>query len=347
MQHNDHETENVLACLPSPIFLVDQQQRVVYANSLALQHFGRSESSMCGRPIYEILPVQHFLGPSNWRARPVGEFNAHTRVYQYRFFPVDVNGKAETGIVILDITEQKQLQDQLIQAEKLSALGMLVSSMAHEMNTPLHGILAMAELILEESDPETIREYARDIAGYSKHAAAVVRELACYSHPASGDPELTIDLNERLDAAVKMVRRNPHFGDIQVIRDFRLLPGIRVRRCEIDQVFVNLITNAVQAMAGHGCLTLTTRANCSDVSASVTDTGGGISNAHLTQIFDPFFTTKDPDAGTGLGLSVVYTIVSKYDGRVSVDTEEGKGTTFTVHFPMMRSAHREANDGIA
>jgi PAS domain S-box-containing protein len=346
LYHKDHARENVLSSLPSPIFLVDEHLRVIYANSLALQHFGRSESCMEGRRIYEILPVpvekwnefvhvQTLWGTSHGRSSPCGEFNAHDRCYQYRLFPLGMQEKTETGIIISDITEKKQLQDQLIQAEKLSSLGRLVSSMAHEMNNPLHGILAMAELILEERNPANITEYAQDIVGYSKHAAAVVREFACYARPASTDRELAIDLNERLVAAVKMVRHSPHFGDIQIITDFRSLPAIRMRRCEIDQVFVNLISNAVHAMAGHGCLTLSTQTNSSDVLASVTDTGGGVSKAHLTQIFEPFFTTKDPDRGSGLGLSVVYTIVSKYEGRVSVDTEEGKGSTFTVHFPRM------------
>src|SRR5205823_12067964 len=114
-----------------------------------------------------------------------------------------------------------------------------------------------------------------------------------------------------------------------------------------DQVFVNLISNAAQAMAGHGCLTLTTRIDTNRIAASVSDTGSGIAKANLTRIFDPFFTTKDPGEGTGLGLSIVYNIVSKYEGTISVDSEEGKGTTFTVHFPVMKLGRKEAADGMA
>jgi two-component system NtrC family sensor kinase len=211
----------------------------------------------------------------------------------------------------------------------------------------MYGILATAEIILEETDPKKIREYAQDIVKYSEHVAAVVRSFACYARPASGDPKMEIDLNERLMEALKMVARNPQFGDIEVIKDFAALPPLWVRRSEIDQVFVNLISNAAQAMAGRGCLTLTTRIDTTRIAASVSDTGSGIPKANLTRIFDPFFTTKDPGEGTGLGLSIVYKIVSKYEGTVSVDSEEGKGTTFTVHLPVMKLGRKEAHDGMA
>jgi signal transduction histidine kinase len=219
--------------------------------------------------------------------------------------------------------------------------------MAHEINNPMHGILAMAEIILEETDPEKIKEYAQDIVAYSKHAATVVRDFACYARPASGDREIEIDLNERLLEAVKMVRRNPQFGDIEVVKDFAALPRLWVRRSEIDQVFVNLISNAAHAMAGHGRLTLRTRATPDCISASVIDTGTGIPKANLTRIFDPFFTTKDPGKGTGLGLSIVYKIVSKYEGTLTVDSQEGTGTTFSVHFPVVKAYQKEAPHGVA
>ena len=157
---------------------------------------------------------------------------------------------------------------------------------------------------------------------------------------------MEIDLNERLIEALKMVARNPQFGDIKVVKDFAALPPLWVRRSEIDQVFVNLISNAAQAMAGHGCLTLATRLDTDRIAASVSDTGSGIPKANLTRIFDPFFTTKDPGVGTGLGLSIVFKIVSKYEGTVSVDSEEGKGATFTVHLPVTKLGRKEAHDGM-
>ena len=354
-----HETEKILASLPSSILIVNGKYQIIYANAVASHHFGFANSPLVGHSLFEVLPIP----PDQWNRLTVdvpssgsapghllhdGEFEIHKRVYQYRLFPVALYGadEAQTGLVVSDITEQKQLQDQLIQAEKLSSLGTLVSGMAHEINNPMYGILAMAEIILEETDREKIKEYAHDIVEYSKHVAAVVRSFACYARPASRDQKIEIDLNERLMEALKMVARNPQFGNIEVIKDFAPLPPLWVHRSEIDQVFVNLISNAAQAMAGHGCLSLSTRVETNRITASVSDTGCGIPKANLPRVFDPFFTTKDPGEGTGLGLSIVYKIVSKYEGTVSVDSEEGKGATFTVHLPVMKLGRKEAHDGM-
>jgi signal transduction histidine kinase len=131
-----------------------------------------------------------------------------------------------------------------------------------------------------------------------------------------------------------MVRRDPAFGQIRVFKDFEPLPKFRAKRSEIDQIFVNMVMNAIQAMEGEGELSLATRSTGNAVLAEVTDTGCGIPPAIQTKIFDPFFTTKDPGKGTGLGLSIVYKIVSKYAGTVKVESEVGMGTRFLVQFPI-------------
>ena len=338
--------EKILASLPGAILIVNQDRQVAYATPLAQQHFGSDHSRLVGSLVYDVLP----LTASQWNSfmsggktftseagtrQSDGEFEIQKRVYQYRLFPVH-NGEREeqqTGIVIWDITEHKQLQDRLIQAEKLASLGTLVSGMAHEINNPVHGILGMAEIIVEEKDPEKIKEYAADIVNYSKHVAAVVSDMASYIRPAMHDGEVEIDLSERLGEALKMVRRNPRFGHVEVVKEFQPVPRLRARRTEIDQVFVNLISNAVQAMEGKGRLTLATRHQGNTITAQVSDTGCGIPKAVLNKIFDPFFTTKDPGKGTGLGLSIVYNIVDKYGGTIRVESEEGRGATFTIQFP--------------
>lgn len=224
----------------------------------------------------------------------------------------------------------------VIQTEKLASLGTLVSGMAHEINNPAQGILAIAELIMVEDDQTKIREYAKDIVSYSKHIATVVRDFACYARPNAQDEVVEIDLRERLGEAVKMVKRCPHFGQVEVVTQFRDVPRFRARRVEIDQVFVNLVSNAVQAMQGKGRLRLATCVQGEDVVAEVLDTGCGIPKAVLHKIYDPFFTTKEPGKGTGLGLSISYRIVKEHRGEISCESVHGGGTEFIVRLPVER-----------
>lgn len=131
-----------------------------------------------------------------------------------------------------------------------------------------------------------------------------------------------------------MVRRGPHFGHVSVVTDFMGDAIMRARKAEIDQVFVNLISNAAQAMNGRGELRLSTRVEGETLVVSIGDTGCGIPKSIQTKIFDPFFTTKEPGKGTGLGLSIVHRIVTKYGGAIAVESEDGQGTVFRIRFPL-------------
>jgi signal transduction histidine kinase len=267
------------------------------------------------------------------------ECEVGARIYRYRFFPVPSaeRSQAQFGIVLWDITEEKQFQSQLIQAEKLSSLGTMVSGMAHEINNPAQAILSMAELIQEEEDPGKVKEFASDIVGYARHVSNVVRDFASYARSTGHDAETEIDVAERLMEAVKMVRRGPHFGYVDVVTHFDASAFVRARKGEIDQVFVNLISNAAQAMDGAGRLTLTTAQEQGWIEVTIADNGPGIPAWALPKIFDPFFTTKAPGKGTGLGLSIVHQIVTKHHGTIAVDSIEGTGTSFRLRFPAMVS----------
>jgi signal transduction histidine kinase len=164
-----------------------------------------------------------------------------------------------------------------------------------------------------------------------------VRNFACYARPASRDGEIDLDVCERIVEALRLVQRCPQFGHVVVITEFQPTPRFRARRTEIDQIFVNLISNAVEAMSGAGQLTLRSSHRHDTITVSIQDTGCGIPPHLLGKIFDPFVTTKDPGKGTGLGLSIVYKIVAKYGGRIAVESDEGKGSTFTVEFPTTRA----------
>ena len=168
---------------------------------------------------------------------------------------------------------------------------------------------------------------------YARHVSTVVRDFASYARSTGRDGETEVDVAERLLEAVKMVRRGPHFGYVDVVTQFNTLAFIRASKGEIDQVFVNLISNAAQAMEGTGRLTLAIAQEADWVDVTITDTGPGIPASILPEIFDPFFTTKEPGKGTGLGLSIVHKIVTKHNGTITVDTTGRQGTTFRLRFP--------------
>ena len=339
-------THSLLASLPGAVLLCGRDLRVEYANDLAHRYFAPDGSSLLGHDLSQFLALTDVaterlaqewgaLTPEVARGLSERECEVAKRVYRYRFFPVAAREGAQyqLGIVLWDITEEKRLQDQLIQAEKLSSLGTMVSGMAHEINNPAQAILSMAELIQEEDDPGKVREFAADIVNYARHVSTVVRDFASYARSTGRDGETEVDVAERLLEAVKMVRRGPHFGYVDVVTQFNTLAFIRARKGEIDQVFVNLISNAAQAMEGTGRLTLAITQEADWVDVTITDTGPGIPASILPEIFDPFFTTKEPGKGTGLGLSIVHKIVMKHNGTITVDNTGSQGTTFRLRFP--------------
>jgi signal transduction histidine kinase len=339
--------DTIIASLPAGILIVNSSGRVIYANTLVKGHLQPSRPQLVGHDIVNIvvgpwirLPLELARAMQDRLRQWEGEVEAHGHTYRYRIFPVVINGGVhdQMGLLTWDVTEQRQLQEQLVQAQKLTSVGRLVFDVAHEINSPLQGILGIGEMLLDESDPGTIREYAQDILQCTNHIAAVVRELAVYARPASRDVETDVYLSERLVEAVKMVRRNACATGIEVLYQLAIVPPIRARRSEIDQILVNLISNAIQAMNGSGKLRIATELHAGTIRAHIADTGCGIPKHLLNSIFDAFFTTKEPGKGTGLGLSIVQRLVKKYHGTVNVQSEEQKGTTVTVEFPVLSSS---------
>ena len=341
------ETEAVLAHLPSGICIVNEDQVVVWATPVASRYLGPGHDTIIGRSLSELLPTEVVqwvrasdgLSPEHQSARPRmldHEFHLEQRVYRYRCAPTALRGGRRpcTCLVIWDVTQERRLQEQLEHAAKLAGLGTMLTGMAHEINNPSQAILGMAEQISEEAASDTIKGYALDIAGYAKHIAAVVRDFACYARSSSREGNVDVNLPQELTEAVRMVQRGPSFGKVEVVWQLEPIPTLRARRTEIEQLFINLVSNAVQAMKGTGRLTLSTRQEGQRTLVSVADTGCGIPESMLAKIFDPFFTTKDPGCGTGLGLNIATKFAAKYGGRIDVASKIGQGTTFTIEFPI-------------
>jgi PAS domain S-box-containing protein len=236
-----------------------------------------------------------------------------------------------------DVTEEQRLHEQLIQSEKLAGIGILASGVAHEINNPLSGIIGMAEASLEEEDISTIRSYLTDILNCGQRISEIVKGLRSYCRVAKQEEQNPIEMNDVLEESLKMVRLAVKTSSVEVVKKFQSIDKVVANLGEIQQVFTNLITNAFQAMDSQGGrLSLSTRSLRDSVEVKVSDNGMGVPQKYLSQIFDPFFTTKNPGEGTGLGLNIVYRIVTKYGGTIDVESKEGLGTTFTLRFPIRR-----------
>ncbi len=250
-------------------------------------------------------------------------------------------------IIGKEISEQRELQYRLLQSEKLAGIGTLASGIAHEINNPLGVILGMAEAILEEDDPELVKSYANDIVNSCTNAATIVKELTDYSRTTAGKTVSSLDITVAMKNSIKMAKHASNFSSIEVVSNFKEgLCWINANLGEMQQVFTNLIINAVHAMEENRAkmLTLSCTKYGQWIEALIADTGKGIKKEHLKQIFDPFFTTKGEGKGTGLGLYIVYKIVTKNNGRIDVVSKEGEGTTFKITFPLARDILKEPSE---
>jgi signal transduction histidine kinase len=232
------------------------------------------------------------------------------------------------------VRHEANLQAKLFHAEKLAGVGSFAAGIAHDINNPLQLIMGLAENLAEETDLKAVREQAGEIVEAVRRTSAICRDLTQYARKTSARDETMVSLNSRLDEALKIARYAVSFHDISVQKQYEDGAAARGNPDEILHIFVNLITNAVQAMEqGGGTLTLTTEIFSDGVTVRVSDTGCGIDPKVLDQIFEPFFTTKEPGKGTGLGLYNVKTIVTKMRGNIDVESRVNHGTTFIITFP--------------
>jgi signal transduction histidine kinase len=244
-------------------------------------------------------------------------------------------------VIFDDITEREELERKLVQADKLSSIGLLAAGVAHEVNTPLTGISSFTQMLLEGADPDDPRtRLLEKIERQSFRAAKIVNGLLNLSRPAAQAAERApVDLNAVVTDVLALLEHQFKVGRIQVRRDLgEPAPVVLGAEFKLQQVFLNLFLNARDAMPHGGWLSVRTRAASGAAVVEVGDTGAGIPSECLARIYDPFFTTKEMGRGTGLGLSITYGIVREHDGTIACDSTVGVGTRFTLSFPLAAPA---------
>lgn len=281
---------------------------------------------MLVRPLYQMQQAMDKIAHGDFTPIPEQEFYSEEFFALFRAFNRMIH-------------ELEVHQDQLVQSRKIAAVGTLTSGIAHELNNPINNIVLTAEALKEdfrELPQEEALGLIQDILGQAERASEIVKGLLDFSR--SEHPEFEpLAIAAVIQDTLKLVRNQLSLSGIHVETQLpQGLPEVHGDRKSLQQVFLNLFINAIQAMLDGGSLSVRAYPSADRhwLKVEVRDTGCGIDPEHLPRIFDPFYTTKQVGRGTGLGLSVTYGIVEKHGGHIEVESVKGRGTTFTVMLPV-------------
>ncbi|HEU5201921.1 MAG TPA: PAS domain S-box protein [Nitrospira sp.] len=339
--------ENLLENANDVIYTLDTEQRFTYVNN-KVNVWGYRKDDLLGRPYLSLLSRRHrgrrLKNTLDIGAKQVYEVEVVTRMGEPRSVMVSVSPLHGVDGEILgvlgiarDMTETKKLEQQIRYSEKLASVGKLAAGVAHEINNPLAGILnCLYNLRKGTLSPARQEEYWVSMEDGVRRVQKIVRQLLDFSQ--QHEPEFSpTDINQVVDRVLVLTNHlfTPNLIQLETVLG-HALPHLMVDRHMMEQVLMNLILNAVQAMKKGGVLTIRTSVVEGVCRVEVSDTGSGIPPAVLPRIFDPFFTTKSEGEGTGLGLSVSLGIVERHGGKILVESEVGKGTTFTLCLPLSR-----------
>jgi len=234
------------------------------------------------------------------------------------------------------VRKLEESQEQLIRAEKLTSLGQLAASIAHEINNPLAGVLVYTQLLSKKVTGDAFKK-EEALSNLSKmeteisRCSRIIRNLLDFAR--QKEPTLRlVDVNQVIEQVLSMVGHQAQMQNVEVVQEFSpSLPKVVADFDQLQQIFTNLALNAIQAMPEGGELTVRSSAVDSEVRVDVQDTGCGISKENMGKLFTPFFTTKVKGKGVGLGLAVVHGIIERHKGRIEVQSDVGEGTTFSVY----------------
>lgn len=335
-------SENIVESINVGILAADLEDRVESWNSQIEKLTGISREQALGRKLADLLPAElcERLGDG---VDNVYKFVLKQTTLNIAIAPLISRDGAQIGRLIIfdDVTDRAELERRLVQADKLSSIGLLAAGVAHEVNTPLAVISTYAQMLAKQiSGDEQKAPLLEKIARQTFRASEIVNSLLNFSRT-SPTEFVSVDLNKTLRETLALMEHQMTKSGVTVTLALdEKLPRIKGSPGKLQQVFLNLFLNARDAMERGGVLALKTSAHDGQVLVTVADSGAGIARENLEKIFDPFFTTKGAKKGTGLGLSVSYGIVREHGGNIEVQSELGAGTRFELSFPEVTAMKR-------
>ncbi len=342
---------NLFESASDAIVTLDANGRFTTVNQAAEDISGYRRAELVGTWFAPLIADEELAKALSHFQRALG---GETGLFETRFFRKDGELRhiavtystpqrdEEVLCLIRDVTDQKMLQEQLIQSEKMSAIGQLVSGVAHELNNPLAGISAFAQLLLTEKRLTSEQRGASEtIYAESRRASRIVNNLLTFARQHKPE-KVPTDLNQVLDDTLELRTYELRVRGIEITRDYdESIPDTMADAHQLQQVFLNLFTNAEQAMeradGRRHRLTVRTRSAGSAIRIEIEDTGPGIPPTLLERVFNPFFTPKPTGTGTGLGLSISLGIVREHEGRIWAENLQGGGAHFVIELPVTRT----------
>jgi PAS domain S-box-containing protein len=346
LRQSEERYRRLVAVSPYAI-LVNRGDRVIFANDQAIKLFGavKAEELLDKSPFELFHPDDHAV--IRERVHELLEGGVQVPVLEEKIVtldgtPVDVEVSAarftdEEGPAILvmlrDISERRRLQERLRKAERIAELGTVASGMAHEIGTPMNVILGRAEYLMERVTEEPIKKGLQTIVSQVERITRVMNQLLTFARRKSPERR-RLDLHQIVEGNLEIFQERLAKNHIKVETSVAAsCPPVLADADQMSQVVINLVMNAIHAMPDGGMLRIALAPADEIVQLTIADTGHGIPREAIQRIFEPFFTTKEFGKGTGLGLTVVKDIVEEHQGSITVKSEPGAGTAFTILLP--------------
>ncbi|MHB8880059.1 MAG: sodium:solute symporter family transporter [Thermodesulfovibrionales bacterium] len=330
-------SENIIESAPVGIVTLDDQLNVRYWNRQIENLTGIKKAEAFNNPIMTLLP---WLNKEMLLQGEQQEMTLETPAYQTFRMNISPFKDPSGGFVVIleDITDKIKMEQQLLQSSKMATIGRLTAGMSHEIGNPLASISSLVQELmslkfLTSQDIEFTGESLKIINVHIERIANIVRSLGDFARISTGEKVLS-NIAEVLDRTLTLVRYDKRFRNIKFRTDIGAIPPVRINPDKMQQVFFNIILNALDAMPDGGELVISMKTSGPDIEIVFIDTGTGIDESIISRVFDPFFTSKPLGKGTGLGLSICYGIIREHNGTISVKSDKGKGTTLTIRIPL-------------